>query len=467
MTGWQDLHARAIAGNDTTRARVTGELPAPSGSFACFSMGDTSKDLARVSFEDGQFSVSLAVQAPRFVHAAYECGKRNNSTLLLLYPGSRVHLRVDTAGNMHWSGDGAAVTRFIEERRPASDTLRARLARFKEHDRGRSGYLMHHYRDREREIRAAPLPEEEKRVLVGYYQNELLNNLYAEILFARSYGKIFPHPLVREDYSAPVLDLEIVPEITCLDGWHAGVEEFLHARLRAGLARVSGPSRYTTEILQGLPAAGWHEDYLVIALKQQAMTGQRSGFRERVEAARPAVQRPENARALDELLLSLPQSEPLPPGSDLSGFTFQALDGRSVSLGDFKGNYIFIDLWATDCNPCIGEIPYIREMEHRFAGQPIVWVSISLDLHEKPWQDFVEQEKLTGVQLRCDRGMQHPFAERVGLRGIPHFMLLDKHGKVIDPCTLRPSNPILSELLEWHLTHPPTFGGTSTPTRAR
>ena len=97
----------------------------------------------------------------------------------------------------------------------------------------------------------------------------------------------------------------------------------------------------------------------------------------------------------------------------------------------------------------MGEIPYLRDMEKKLAGKPIKWVSISLDIKKQAWTDFLEKNKMAGTQLICDKGFKHPFIKQVGMGGIPQFLLLDKEGKVIDANTLRPSNPILGEMLKF------------------
>ena len=92
------------------------------------------------------------------------------------------------------------------------------------------------------------------------------------------------------------------------------------------------------------------------------------------------------------------------PGTDLSGFSFKNENGKRVALSDFKGKYVFIDIWSTGCNPCVGEVPYIKDMEHRFAGKPITWVSISMDLNKKEWLDFLKEKGMNGIQLICNKG---------------------------------------------------------------
>ena len=97
---------------------------------------------------------------------------------------------------------------------------------------------------------------------------------------------------------------------------------------------------------------------------------------------------------------------------------------------------MFIDIWSTGCNPCVGEVPYIKDMEHRFAGKPITWVSISMDLNKKEWLDFLKEKGMNGIQLICNKGYKDPFPKQIALRGIPRFLLLDKEGKVIGVMTV-------------------------------
>ncbi|GHC48156.1 TlpA family protein disulfide reductase [Ulvibacter litoralis] len=52
--------------------------------------------------------------------------------------------------------------------------------------------------------------------------------------------------------------------------------------------------------------------------------------------------------------------------------------GNEVSLGDFKGKVIFMNLWATWCPPCIAEMPSIKELQD-YVGDDAAFVMLSLD----------------------------------------------------------------------------------------
>jgi len=130
----------------------------------------------------------------------------------------------------------------------------------------------------------------------------------------------------------------------------------------------------------------------------------------------------------------------LKKGADSYNFTYVDIDGNQVSMSDFKGKYVYIDVWATWCSPCRAEIPYLKKLEEEFSGKNIVFVSISVDQTQEPWKKMVVGEELKGVQLWA--GQAPEFYEFYKIYGIPRFMLFDKEGKIYDVNAERPSGKI-------------------------
>jgi len=129
-----------------------------------------------------------------------------------------------------------------------------------------------------------------------------------------------------------------------------------------------------------------------------------------------------------------------------SDATYQDVKGNMVSLNDLKGKYIYIDVWATWCGPCKGEIPFLKKLEEEFQGKNIHFVSISLDARRGDWVKMVEREKLGGIQLWG--GPKAQIAIDYKITGIPRFILLDREGKVINDNMSRPSNAETRKVLE-------------------
>lgn len=130
-------------------------------------------------------------------------------------------------------------------------------------------------------------------------------------------------------------------------------------------------------------------------------------------------------------------------------FTYNDINDKPVSFSDFKGKYIYIDLWATWCGPCKKEIPSLKKMEEEFRGKDIVFMSISIDKvkDSQKWKDFVKKEQLTGVQLMTDSDIDSAITKTYDVNAIPRFLLFDKQGNIVTIDAPRPSDPLLKEQL--------------------
>ncbi len=143
----------------------------------------------------------------------------------------------------------------------------------------------------------------------------------------------------------------------------------------------------------------------------------------------------------------------LSQGSPSPGFEYESIDGSIVSLSNFRGKYVYIDVWATWCAPCIQQIPYLKELEERFKNDSIVFVSISVDKKrdKKSWKKMIDEKSLHGIQLFADKSFDSDFMEAYAVHSIPRFIILDPEGNVIDANAPRPSfkktTKILNSLL--------------------
>lgn len=129
-------------------------------------------------------------------------------------------------------------------------------------------------------------------------------------------------------------------------------------------------------------------------------------------------------------------------------FTCPDVNGKMVSLSDFKGKIVLVDVWATWCGPCKTEIPYLKQLEEEMKGTDVVFVGVSVDKAEdkQKWIDFVKKENLPGIQLHsADWGVMKT---GYNIQSIPRFMLFDREGNFISDSAPRPSSPQLKKILE-------------------
>lgn len=148
----------------------------------------------------------------------------------------------------------------------------------------------------------------------------------------------------------------------------------------------------------------------------------------------------------------------LPKGAPSPIFeNYENYAGGTTSLSDLKGKYVYIDIWATWCGPCIAEIPSLKKVETAYHDKNIEFVSISTDngrgYKEKTveaskigWKKMIEKKELSGIQLFADNAFDSDFIKAYKINAIPRFLLIDPEGNIISADAPRPSDPKLIEL---------------------
>jgi len=136
-------------------------------------------------------------------------------------------------------------------------------------------------------------------------------------------------------------------------------------------------------------------------------------------------------------------------GSPSPTFNYENINGGKTSLESLKGKFVYIDVWATWCGPCIAEIPALKKVEKEYHGKNIEFVSISIDDKKdfEKWKKMVADKELKGVQLFADNDWKSDFVKNFAIDGIPRFILIDTEGKIINADAPRPSDAKLKELL--------------------
>ena len=131
-------------------------------------------------------------------------------------------------------------------------------------------------------------------------------------------------------------------------------------------------------------------------------------------------------------------------------FDYENHKGGKTKLEDLRGKYVYIDVWATWCGPCIAEIPHLKKVEEKYHGKNIEFVSISVDTEKdyEKWKKMVVSKELGGIQLFADKNWTSDFIKAYGINAIPRFILIGPDGKVIKADAPRPSSSLLVELLD-------------------
>jgi len=109
---------------------------------------------------------------------------------------------------------------------------------------------------------------------------------------------------------------------------------------------------------------------------------------------------------------------------------FQDPRGLSVSLTDWRGKVIILNLWATWCAPCVKEIPSLDRLSARLSPQHFAVVIVSQDkagtVTTKPFLD-----KLGIKNLRSFVDPVGRLSRELGVRGLPTTFVVDSNGTVL------------------------------------
>ena len=128
------------------------------------------------------------------------------------------------------------------------------------------------------------------------------------------------------------------------------------------------------------------------------------------------------------------------------GIILQDRNGNVVDFSTFRGKYVYIDMWASWCVPCLREVPVLQQLEKTLKNKNVAFVSISIDANQEAWKKKMDEKHMHGHQLWNPDGT---LGKALNVKGIPFFAIYDPEGKLYMHGAPRPSQgPGLVELLE-------------------
>jgi thiol-disulfide isomerase/thioredoxin len=122
--------------------------------------------------------------------------------------------------------------------------------------------------------------------------------------------------------------------------------------------------------------------------------------------------------------------------------TLKDLDGKDLSLAQYKGKVVLVNFWATWCEPCQVEIPWLIEMQQKYAAKGFTVLGIAMDEEGAsvvtPW---VQKERFDVNGSKSQ--MNYPIvigndaaADKFGgLLGYPTSVLVTRDGKIVKRIT--------------------------------
>ncbi|MCW3467029.1 AhpC/TSA family protein [Chitinophaga nivalis] len=118
-------------------------------------------------------------------------------------------------------------------------------------------------------------------------------------------------------------------------------------------------------------------------------------------------------------------------GDMAPAFSIPDVDGKMVSLSDFKGKYVFLDFWASWCGPCKAQVPFLKAANDKFKDKNFVMIGISLDSKKEGWVKGIAKHELSWLNLSSLKGWGESAAAAYGIGYLPSNVLIGPDGKVV------------------------------------
>ena len=110
-------------------------------------------------------------------------------------------------------------------------------------------------------------------------------------------------------------------------------------------------------------------------------------------------------------------------------FSLADLKGNAVRLANLKGKVVFVNVWATWCEPCRQEMPSMQALYTTLAGPDFEMLAVSADQSKKDVVErFVQMYKL-GFPVLPDPELQ--VADRYRVTGYPETFIIDRNGVIV------------------------------------
>ncbi len=110
-------------------------------------------------------------------------------------------------------------------------------------------------------------------------------------------------------------------------------------------------------------------------------------------------------------------------------FSAQTLDGKRVSLHDFHGKVILLDIWASWCGPCKQEIPFLAETDKQYREKGLVILAVNIDKKLENVRKFIDGcQTAPGFRILLDPDAGIPPLYEI--KGMPTTLLIDRKGRI-------------------------------------
>jgi peroxiredoxin len=116
-------------------------------------------------------------------------------------------------------------------------------------------------------------------------------------------------------------------------------------------------------------------------------------------------------------------------GRPAPGFSIAGLDGRLVSLSDYRGKVVVVNVWATWCPPCVDEMPSLEKLYRELKDENFALLAVSID--SEGTAAVVPFMKKHGLTFTVLMDSQATVQNSYKITGVPETFIIDKKGILV------------------------------------
>ena len=103
---------------------------------------------------------------------------------------------------------------------------------------------------------------------------------------------------------------------------------------------------------------------------------------------------------------------------------------QRVDISSYRGKVLLIDFWATNCPPCLEELPHMKRLYQKYHSRGLEILGVSLDVHQKTVVQFQHERKIPWRLMMIDASagsLRQPYK----IASIPAVYLVNRQGKIV------------------------------------
>ncbi len=143
----------------------------------------------------------------------------------------------------------------------------------------------------------------------------------------------------------------------------------------------------------------------------------------KVEKSREVAPKP-----ISQAPASVQRPQPVMEGKTAPSFTLPTIAGAELSLEDYRGKFVFLNIWATWCAPCREEMPSMQRLYEKMVNTNFEMLAMSIDAGEEEVIKFINEYGLT---FPVPMDVSQEISAQYKITGVPETFLIGPDGVIM------------------------------------